>query len=278
MARQKKVGAPVPDENLTLVPYADPTCTLCHLPFEHLKFVHNLRFIDKMGYKALREYCRDNYGSGFGNDNTYYMAHFKEHCGTDKMQLVASTSKKLPIVDIALATEAMRMRTGKTDETVERAYDKLVKQTAQFTEKVEVCFKALNISFGNEEQVLTELVKLKPVALLKTLAELNNLAFDQVKDITALRAPKALVMQFLEDTLDKAVMEVNDVVSNVFILTQERINKLFVERNLGEAITENVFREIYMEIATKYKDRMVALRREQMTKAAAVLSDMEKII
>jgi hypothetical protein len=126
--------------------------------------------------------------------------------------------------------------------------------------------------------VLTELVKLKPVALLKTLAELNNLAFDQVKDITALRAPKALVMQFLEDTLDKAVMEVNDVVSNVFILTQERINKLFVERNLGEAITENVFREIYMEIATKYKDRMVALRREQMTKAAAVLSDMEKII
>lgn len=274
--RRKTVYGPIPEENLTEVPYADPSCRLCRLPLEHLKFVHELKYVDRMGYAVLRKYCLKNYG--IGNALAYFMVHFKKHCGVDKLGLAASSSPKKPIVDIVLATEAMKMHTSKADGNIERAYDKLVKQTVQFTEKVEILFKALDIRFADEQEAITELSKLKPVALLKTLAELNNLAFDQVKDITALRAPKLIVMQFLEDALDKAVIEVNDVVSNLFIMTQESINKLFIEKHLGDAISENDFRGVYVELATKYKDRMVALRREQMTKAAAVLTDLEKII
>lgn len=276
MPRPKTDYGSIPKENLSEVPYADPSCRICHLPYEHLKLVHELKFVDKMGYIALRKYCKENYG--IGNDNSYFIKHFKEHCGTDKMQLLESSSKKKPIVDIALSMEELRIRTGKTDETVERAYDKLVKQTAQFTEKVEVCFKALGIAFKDEEQVVTALSKEDPVALLRTLAQLNNLAFDQVKDITALRAPKVIVMQFLEDTLDKAMMEVNDVILNLFTIIQERIHKLFLEYDLGDAITDSTFREVYVEVATTYKEKMLALRKEQLAKATAVLNDMEKLI
>jgi hypothetical protein len=270
---------PVPEENLVEVPYGSEKCKICHLPLADLKVLHQLRFgraNERMTWVQLREYLKKNYG--IGNDYQYIMKHFKEHTRPDKTQLLTTSSDKPAVVDIILAKEAHLMRVGKNDETIERAFDKLVRQAAEFTEKIDIMFRALKIRFEDEKQVVEDLSKLEATALLKTLAEMNAMARSQIKDIAALRAPKRLVMQFLEDTLDKITIEVNETLRTAFSMFQDGMTKALAEKKISNLVTDATFSGIFKAVAIPYKERMIAVRREQMTRAASVLADMEKII
>jgi len=265
----------LPPEKLDVVPYGDPKCRICQLPLEDLQKIHLLKLVEGYSYKKLREYLKQHYK--IGNDYSYLVKHFKEHFRSDKANLLATSSQNKAVVEVLL-THGRGLGTRKTDADIERNYDRLVQMSSDFLRQIEKCYKVLHLKMSDDEALKDELLKRTPLELLGTVAHLSKMAREQMKDINALRAPKMVVMQFLEDTIDKSISEVNEALTQMFTITQGEFTEFMRKQGLVDRVNDRVFVDIFKRVAISYRERMTLLRRDQLNRASAALASLEKVL
>lgn len=268
----------LPEENLREVPFGSSRCRFCNLPLEELKEIHRLFFEEHIGYKKMRLHIKEKYG--WGNDFSSISKHFKKHCRLDanRSALVKSSTKNAMVAEVIQSCPT-GIQTKRTNRNVEKAYDQLVKMTATFTDTVNKMFEHYRVTYSNDPQKLLEAMEaLGPINSLNLLSNLNRMAREQVKDVSAIRAPKVLVVQFLEDTFDKAIQEINDVAGSLFIQVQEEFMKIMDQHNLKNEVSDRLFTEAFKKIAMSYRDRILTLRQVQLMKAVEALTSMDKIV
>jgi len=273
--KTNKSVRPLPPENLEIAPYGDPKCRICQLPLEDLKKIHFLKLEDGYSYKKMREYLKEHYK--IGNDYTYLTRHFKEHVRSDKASLLLASSPNKAVVEVLL-THGRGLGTRKTDADIERNYDRLVQMSSDFLQQIEKCYKVLRLKMSDEAALEKELSERTPLELLNTVASLNRTVREQMKDINALRAPKLVVMQFLEDTIDKSISEVNETLTQMFTITQAEFTEFMRKQGIAEYVNDRVFVDIFKRVAMAYRERMTLLRRDQLNRASAALASLEKVL
>lgn len=266
----------LPDENKVEVPYGDVNCRICRLPIEDLKLVHALKHKEGYTYKQIREYLKKHYK--IGNDYTYLSTHFKQHVCMDKNLLLRGGSKTTAVVDILLKQE-MPISDLKKDERVEKAHSQLVGMTAAMVDITSNIFKIFQGKVKNEDDLKKALEDLDVIQMMSLITKLHDSARSQIKDINALRAPKVMVMQFLEDTIDRSISEVNSALTSAFIMLQNEFTDKLKSAGVDEkTMNDKVFVEIFKKVAKDYKDRILLLRRDQISRAATALAEIEKIV
>jgi hypothetical protein len=265
----------VPEENKDLVPNGEDGCYICCLPRAELEAVNKLHTEKKLNVYQICKRIQVKHQYTISRKSC--AAHFRRHIHTSKSLLLTKSSKN-PIVSEILQVAQGAVGSSKNDVQIEKAYNLLVKMSAMFTERVKDCFDVLPERFKDKEELRTYLLNQPHDQLLRSLAELNRMARDQVKDIAALRAPKVMVMQFLEDSFDRTILEINQVLSNLFVMIQDELIKLGKDHELPLEITDDTFRNSFKRVATMYKERMTILRHEQLKRASAALADLEKVV
>jgi hypothetical protein len=247
------------------------------MPVSDLKELHRLYFEERYGYKKIREYIKEKYG--WGNDYGFISRHFNRHCKPD-----ANRKKFLPKgkTNALVAEIIQECPTGiqhkRANRNVEKAYDQLVKMTTTYVDTVNTLFDHYRVTFSTSEALLKSFDKLGPIQSLNLLSQLNKMARDQIKDVSAIRAPKVLVMQFMEDTFDRAIGEFNDVVASLFLSVQDEFMKIMEQNNTKNEVSERFFTEVFKRIAISYKERILSLRQLQLMKAADALENLEKVV
>lgn len=270
-------GLPLPEENLEEVPFGTSKCRLCRMPLKDLKEMHFLYFDEKYSYKKLRAWLKEKHG--IGNDYGYMAKHLNRHCRAEKRKnrMIRSTTKNLAVVEI-LQECPTGIQSKRTNRNVEKAYDQLVKMTGGFTDVVSKLFERYKLVYGNSEELMKALEQMGPIHSLNLIAQLNRMAREQIKDVSAIRAPKVLVLQFLEDTFDRAIGEFNDVVGSLFLAVQDEFMKVMDQRGMKDAVSDKLFKEVFKKIALSYKERILTLRQMQLMRAADALQNLEKVV
>ena len=263
-------------EYASLVPYGTSKCRICSLPIDQLKIVHELWFDKKIGYKNMRNYLKEHFG--IGNDYTYLNKHFHRHTASDKSKLVKSSSTKKEVVEILLANEGLPLSKSEDDHKIQNAYSQLVDMTTSFVGVVKKICKEMEVQTSDSSEFTKTLKNTDPMVLLNMYVNFNKAAREQVKDINALRAPKVMVMEIIENALDNSISEVNEVIGSLFRMVQEEVTHVLRAAGAERLIDDRLFSEIFKKIAMSYKDRILLLRRESLARAATALSEMEKII
>jgi len=262
----------IPKKNRSEVPNADPACKLCNLPYDDLKNLHDMRFIHKIGYTEIRKTLKEKYGLNI----SYAKAadHFKRHIDQSRY-LIKKESKKKPIAEILDNTGPLPTDFGQ-NEQINTAYQRLTKMTADYVNKVDKVFNKVISNPNFELDLLLELSDLEPLSRLNVLAKMHEMGREQLKDVNALRAPKVMVLRFLEETIDRALSEVNETLKQTFMLIQsDLITEL---RKTNYNVPEGIMSDLLRRVTNQYKERIVELRREQLSRAATTLAELEKVI
>jgi hypothetical protein len=271
-----KSAKKVPDKNFELVPYGKSNCRICILPHKHLKEIHRLWFDEKIGYRKMREYLKENHK--IGNDYTYLNKHFNNHAKSDKTKLIKTESKNKSVVEIILATEGAEISSTADDRKIQTAYSKLVDMAAGFTDMVDKFQKEISKQHLTDKQIKKMVKDGQPLSMLNLIVDMNRAARAQIKDVNALRSPKVLILELIEDMADEYITAVNSILAALFIMVQEEITDELKKKDKTDLINDAVFTLVFKKIAQKYKDRMLAVRKEQIAKASNTLAELEKII
>ena len=163
------------------------------------------------------------------------------------------------------------------DQDIEQAYRMLVQMTHQYTTKVKEVQEEVAKIIGKKD-VAVELEGLTALELLDRIAKLNREAREQIKDISAIRAPKVMVAQLLENYMNSIIREVGRLLSQLCGELSFEINAAVQGTRLAEVIPQEVFQDIFVRTGQHYKDRILAIKRQQLAEALAALKDMEKIV
>jgi hypothetical protein len=107
---------------------------------------------------------------------------------------------------------------------------------------------------------------------------LNKESRDFVKEVSALRAPKVMVAQFLESFIDDVLREMSELISNLCGALQFDITNELTELKHPNILSAETFANIFKKTALDFRDRMINLKRQQLSDAMAALQDLEKII
>ena len=275
--RTPQISDTVPEENLKIVPFADPKCRLCRLPYESLSYLHTLRYKKKWPHSKLIEYIRAVHG--MGENTNRLVAHFNHHTSEGKKDNLIKKTKVTRLSKMKLKKETLTQVEKFSPEThqetskeVERAYRQLTTMTSDFTQAIS---KAAELLTFDEKKVKKELKGMPYLVAMEKLAALQKAARDMVKDISMLRAPKIIVSQFLETALNEIIHDTGYVLAS---MCEEIQNSIVEQLNSGNQITGETFAKVFSAAGIQYKEMMQTLKREQMTKANAALADLEKII
>jgi len=273
---RKKKWPPLSDQQLELCPYGDKTCSVCQLPPQDIKILHRLKNEDKYSYRKLREYIVRNYT--IRPDFTVLTKHFKEHLGENIAKTLEKVVKKEKHTEIIEALHPMDADIIEhTNKDIENAYGQLVKMAASYTKDIEKLQREIT-KLLKTKNIAGELKGLSAIELLERLAKLNKEARDQVRDVSALRAPKIMVAQVIESFINEIIGEVSTVLTNLCGELQHEILEELKANYAEDKISNDTFANLFMKTALDYRDRMISLKRQQMAAASAALSEMEKII
>jgi predicted transcriptional regulator len=114
-------------------------------------------------------------------------------------------------------------------------------------------------------------------SLLEKQAKLNKEAREFVKEVSALRAPKVMVAQFLESFIDDTIKEVSVLLGNLAEGLHHDLNEELTEAGYNTLDSE-MYKKVFRNLALEYRDRMINLKRQHMSSALSALQDLEKII
>jgi hypothetical protein len=272
---KKKIIPPIPKENKDLVPFGDPRCKICQLPKSDLEYVHRLRFEKKWKHEQIRQLLKAQYK--INHNLSKLVEHFNKHSGKGAQKSLTKKKKVQPEI-LAAVAEIPKETRVKTSREVEVAYKHLVKMSSKFANSLEKIFG----TFELDEEALKKVkanINDDAIGAMEKLAKLHKEVRDQVKDISALRAPKVMVAQFLETCIDDVIGETSFILSDICSVLQGSILDAMKEAGVSNDIISNeTFAKVFYESAVQYKERMTSLSRDQMNKAMSALADLEKII
>lgn len=274
----KKEHKPLSEAQLKLCPYGDPKCRLCKLPPKDIEELHRKRFVEKLTYAKLRVYVKERYG--IGEDYTRLSNHFNKHVMgkdlIDKVLAQRSRKVKYPEVTAIIKTINDDVKIRTTGE-LEKAYESLVKMAKVFTERVRKLQDTIEIDLAQRD-VREEIKLTSALDLMEKQAKLVKEAREFVKDIGSLRAPKVMVAHFLESFIDTVIKEMSVIIGNIAAELKYSINGELAEAGYEDIVSEATYAKIFKKIAEDYRDKMIAVKKHQMSDALSTLQDLEKII
>jgi hypothetical protein len=231
-----------------------------------------LRQEKNYSFKKIQRYVDKHFG--FLLKEIMISTHFRLHVMEGK-QAIARQTDFPEIVDALHPID--KVVQVEVDQDIEQAYRMLVQMTHQYTSKVkEVQDEVAKIIKGKD--VAAELDGLTALELLDRIAKLNREAREQIKDISAIRAPKVMVAQLLENYMNSIIREVGRMVSQLCGEMYYAINEAMEGTKLQNLIPREAFQDIFARTGQHYKDRVLSIKRQQLAEALAALKDMEKII
>jgi len=258
--------------HLALLPGGDAACKLCRMSIKNVEHIIKLRQGKNYSFKKLQLYIDKHFGILL--TETVISTHFRLHVMEGK-QAIAKQTDFPEIVD-ALHPMDKVIRV-EVDQDIEQAYRMLVQMTHQYTSKVkEVQDEVAKII--KQKDVAAELDGLTALELLDRIARLNREAREQIKDISAIRAPKVMVAQLLENYMNSIIREVGRMISQLCGEMYYAINEAIQGTKMQNAIPKEVFQDIFARTGQHYKDRILSIKRQQLAEALAALKDMEKIV
>lgn len=259
-------------DHLKLLPGGDPQCKLCRMNIHNVDHLIRLRQEKKYSYQKLQKYIQKHFGAMLKPQTI--STHFRLHV-MEGRQILKNQTAFPEIVD-ALHPMAKVVQV-EVDQDIEQAYRMLVQMTHQYTTKVkEIQDEAAKII--EQKDVAVELDGLTALELLDRIAKLNREAREQIKDISAIRAPKVMVAQLIENYMNAIIKEVGKMVSQLCGEMYYAINEAMQGSKLQDVIPKEVFQDIFARTGQHYKDRILAIKRQQLAEALAALKDMEKIV
>jgi len=274
--RHGKKWPPLSDQQLELCPYGDKTCSVCQLPPKDIKIIHRLKNDEKYSYRKLREYIVRNYD--IHPDFTVLTTHFKNHLGERIEQALEKIEKKEVHAEIIEMLHPMDSDlVVHTNKDIENAYGQLVKMAASYTRNVEKLQREISKILKTKD-IASELQGLSAIELLERLARLNKEARDQVRDVSALRAPKIMVAQIIESFINEVIGEVSTILTTLCGELQHSVLEELKANYAEDKVSSDTFANLFRKTALDYRDRMLSLKRQQLAEASAALSEMEKII
>jgi len=280
MPKQKNLP-PLTAEQLELCPYGEASCRICRMSPEHLRDLHHRKMEEEFGYEKIRKYIKETYKMGV--DYTDINHHFNKHV-LGKHILNKVLAKRTDGVNLAIAKALEPISSSVklvTSQDLEKAYEDLVKMAQLFVKRTRKLQEkiATKVDTRDESGALDkELDDINIMDLLEQQAKLNKEARDFIKDVSALRAPKVLVAQFLEAFIDDVIRELSIIVSNMCGDIQHGVLNQLSESGHPGIIGLETFAKIFRETALDYRDRMVNLKKQKMSDALAALQDLEKLI
>jgi len=280
MGKSKREYPPLSDAQLALCPYGDPRCRLCQLRSEQIQELHKHRFDDGYSYEKIRQYIKTTYK--MGEDFTRISRHFNQHVMGKHLtkQVLRKKDIKYPELMDALQpiSESVKLTTS---GDLEKAYASLVQMAQTFVQKVQTVQHKIAIAVDKraaDGDLDEELEGVSIMDLLDKQAKLNKEAREFVKEVSALRAPKVMVAQFLESFINEVIKESSVLISNMLGALKYDIDSALVTAGHPDIISEEVYSTIFKRLAMDFKDRMINLKRQCMADALAALQDLEKII
>lgn len=278
---KKAVYPPLTPEQLELCPYGDDRCRLCQLRPDQIRDLHDKRFKEKYTYKQMREYIKSTFG--LGEDYTRLSNHFNKHVfGKDALKHALTKKADVVYPELVQAVESISQELKVTTSTdLEKAYESLVTMAHTFVQRVNRIQNKIATTIETREQDGTmddELDVISSLEMLERLATLNKEARAFVKEISALRAPKVMVAQFLEAFIDTVIKDVSVLVGNVAGDLKQSVDMELLDAGHGGVLSDQMYSKIFRNLAVEYKDRMLNLKRQKMADAVSALQEMEKII
>ena len=277
---QRKTPLPLSAEQIVQSPYGDVKCRLCHLQPDQLQMLHKKKLEEKLSYKAIRDWIKEHFKIGV--DFTEINLHFNRHVlGKHLLEQVLVKPKDFrPEVMRALEPISSGIKVVTSDD-LEKAYEALVKMAQTFVGKTKLLQEKIAIKFTERDKsgmLAQELDAHSMMDLLEKQAKLNKESREFIKEVSALRAPKVMVAQFLEAFMDDILRELSRVFNDLCQeLMFEVISELADSGHPG-AIGKETFAKVFRKSALDYRDRMINLKRQKMADAMAALEDLEKII
>jgi hypothetical protein len=258
--------------HLAALPGADSRCKLCKLDIEDIEYLNRLRFEEKYTYDKIARHVKKRFGFKFKSESIGL--HFKMHAMEAKALVKAQT--EFPEIVGALHPIEKTIQV-EVDQDIEQAYRMLVQMAHQYTTKIkELQDEAAKIIQAKDLKL--ELEGLSAIELLERIARLNREAREQIKDISAIRAPKVMVAQLIENYMNVIIREVSKVLSQLCGELYYEIQENTRGTDFQAMVPKEVFEDLFARVGQHYKDRVMAVKRQQLADALAALKDMEKIV
>ncbi len=259
-------------EHYAVLPGANEKCKLCRLDIEDVKYLNSIRFDKKYSYEKICKHIHKRFGYRFKTDAI--KLHFTLHAMEGK-QLVKNQAE-FPEVVNALHPIEKTVRV-EVDQEIEQAYRMLVQMAHQYTGKIKELQDEIALIIKDKD-IKAELEGLSAIELLERFAKLNREAREQIKDISAIRAPKVMVAQLIENYMNLIIKEVSKVLNQLCGELYYEIQENTRGTKFESLVPPEVFQDIFARVGQHYKDRVMAVKRQQLADALAALKDMEKIV
>ena len=200
------------EEHYHTYPRADPTCKICKMPLEEIKKLHHLKFVENYSYAQLREVLQTNYHTGSSLSDL--VPHFTKHTTEGTRMTLA---RKL---DIKVATELEQMSLEKGEDNaknIQTAYDYLTKTCVELSESSSKILTPYlkQLKMVTEEQIKERVDKKDPLKALEQMARVQKLISEHVQTMSAMRAPKVVVAQFLDLAINDIIRQTGGIFAEV---------------------------------------------------------------
>jgi len=278
MARKKgnykKNYPPLSPEKLKICPGGTPVCPICRLGVEDLKYVNSLRIEKNWNHNQIRQYLKATFGisPNLNKLSDHYLRHIIAELQVQKPRNKSGKSK-LKKTEVSKAIDTIpKVQRSISNVDMETAYKHLTQLAKDFTQKVQKVYSLLNLKDKNLKDKLKDV---DPLVGMEKVAKLSKEARELLKDLSALRAPKIVVAHFLEQAIDQIILETGYVLSDISKNAQE---DLLEALRTHKTISTEIFKKVFALAARDYTERMINLRRDQLSKATSTLADLEKLI
>ena len=272
---------PLNEAQLALCPHGRPNCRLCQFPADIQQELQNKKFKEKFTYAQMRELLRTTYHLKI--DFTELNNHFNKHVlGQHVLEQILERKGqiKYPEVTKALVPISTEIKVI-TSKELEKAYATLVKMSEGFVKDVKKLQEKISLTIetrAENKELDDEFNRVSALDLMEKLGKLNKESREFVKEVSALRAPKVMVAQFLESFIDDVLREMSELISNLCGALQFDITNELTELKHPNILSAETFANIFKKTALDFRDRMINLKRQQLSDAMVALQDLEKII
>lgn len=271
----KKIPKALSKEVYEICEYADDRCLVCQLPLEILKEISKLRFKDGM---VLRDIAKFLKARGYGKIwPTHADTHFTKHCRNITFNKLVPYNENVNPKLAEIVSKSVNDKTDiavKTQRDIDNAYTQLTRLIGKFANNLPEIQNVIDNRFADKEQIERDLKKIPILFLMEQFAALQKQSREQIRDIAQMRAPKVMVAQFLESSINEIIRDVSDLLKDSLAQIQQAvIEDAFAHKDLNQT-----FVKVYQSIIVEYKGRMLSLKREAMARAVASLAEMEKVI
>jgi hypothetical protein len=269
---------PLTEEQRKLCPFGEEKCKICQLPPKVIQQIHDARLKDGVTYTKIQKMLKTKLNLKVST--AYIGNHINHHVQGKEVTraILAKKDKEKNNVTKALEpiTEAVKITTS-TD--IEKAYESLVKMAHTYTKRIQKVQDLLedHLDKRKSEDIEEEFEAQNMQSLLEKQAKLNKEAREFVKEVSALRAPKVMVAQFLESFIDDTIKEVSVLLGNLAEGLHHDLNEELTEAGYNTLDSE-MYKKVFRNLALEYRDRMINLKRQHMSSALSALQDLEKII